>query len=114
MNYFPIILTNEGGFYINNVGTAPTPCKITIIPKVDILVLEITGLSTKTIVLKNIYYNSIVVIDGETGAFTINGINNIDNYEAWEFPKLQPGENFITLTNLAQCEVSVEYEPRYI
>ena len=114
MNYFPITINNESSFSITNTGTAPTPCKLTIIPKIDILTLTITGLSAEPIVLRNIYYNSVVIIDGETGLFTINDVANYNNYDAWEFPKLQPGINNITITNASQCEISIEFEPRYI
>ena len=44
--YYPIIF-DEGGkvFTIVNNGTAPAPCILTIIPKVDFLKLVVEGLT---------------------------------------------------------------------
>lgn len=114
MNYFPIRINDQGSFSVTNTGTAPAPCKVTIVPKVDIMSLTITGLSADPIVLKNIYYNTTLVLDGELGEVRINDVLSYNNYDAWEFPKLQPGINNISITNSSQCEISIEYEPRYI
>ena len=45
-NYYPIEFDDaESSFIITNNGTAPAPCVITFIPKVDFIRLEIKGLS---------------------------------------------------------------------
>ena len=45
-NYYPIEFDETGAnFTIVNNGTAPAPCVITFIPKVDFIRLEIKGLS---------------------------------------------------------------------
>jgi len=46
--YYPIIFNGEQ-FIVNNQGTAPTPCKITIVPQVSIVNLVIEGVSEKPI-----------------------------------------------------------------
>lgn len=114
MNYLPIQFDTEGGFSITNAGTAPAPCKITIIPRIDIIRLEIVGLSADPITIDNIYSGDVLVIDGEEGKATVNEVSIFHKYNAWELPKLQPGVNYISITNSDACSISIEYDPRYI
>lgn len=112
-NYYPITF-EEGSFTIINNGTAPAPCKITIIPQVDFVVLTIQGLSKKPIVVSHIDTNDVLVIDGEERIITLNDAPAFDRYDGWEFPKLQPGENVITINNGAHLQLSVEFNARYL
>ena len=42
--YYPIVFDGEGkSFVVINNGTAPAPCILTIIPKVDFLKLVVEG-----------------------------------------------------------------------
>ena len=112
-NYYPI--TFEGDeFRITNIGTAPTPCKITIIPQVDVVVLTIQGLSQKPIKVSHLNVNDILIIDAETREITINGEPAFNQYDGWEFPKLQPGENTIQISNGVYMQVSIEFTARYL
>ena len=44
--YFPVVFENDGeSFSIINNGPAASPCRITIVPQNDIMLLQITGLS---------------------------------------------------------------------
>lgn len=112
-NYYPITFDGDSFTIINN-GTAPAPCKITIIPQIDFVVLTIEGLSDKPIKVSHIQVNDVLVIDGENRIVTINDVPAFNNYDAWEFPKLQPGENHITIVNGAHIQISVEYDTRYL
>lgn len=114
MNYYPINFDNESSFIITNNGTAPAPCVLTIIPKVDFITLTIQGLSKKPITVSHVLANSTVVIDGENHLITINDIDASLQYDAWEFPKLQPGQNKITINSGESCSVAIEYSPRFI
>lgn len=114
-NYFPIEFSNAGdSFIITNNGTAPAPCVITIVPRVDFMRLTIEGLTDLPITVANVMTGDILVIDGEQRKITINDNDAFSRYNAWEFPKLQPGTNTITIANGAQLSVSIEYNPRYI
>ena len=114
-NYYPIELNNEGdGFVIINNGTAPAPCVLTIIPKVDLLHITIEGLSENPIEVKNVKAQDVLVIDGEKSWVYLNDKTNFSNFLAWEFPKLQVGENKIKITNASQMSIQIEYNPRYI
>ena len=112
-NYYPITFDGDSFTVINN-GTAPAPCKITIIPQIDFVVLTITGVSQKHIKMTNISVNDVVVIDGENRIVTVNDVSAFNNYDGWEFPKLQPGENKISMQNGAHLQLSVEFNARYL
>lgn len=114
-NYYPIeIDVANGGFTIVNGGTAPAPCKITIIPKVDFMTLTITGLSETPITVSQIKTNDVLVIDGETRQVLVNDVDAFNRYDAWEFPKVQPGINEVSITNALQATIQIEYDTRYI
>lgn len=112
-NYFPIAFDGDS-FTITNSGTAPTPCKITIIPKVDMVTITITGFSKKPIVISNVKTNDELIIDGENRTIEVNGQPAWSKFTGWEFPKLYPGENTVSISNGAQAQVAVEYGLRYI
>lgn len=114
-NYYPIeIDVEKGSFTITNSGTAPAPCKITIIPKVDFISLTITGLSESPITVSQIKTNDVLVIDGEARRVLINDRDAFSHYDAWEFPKVQPGVNAISISNASQATIQIEYDTRYI
>lgn len=112
-NYYPITFDGDSFVVINN-GTAPAPCKITIIPRVDIVVLTIEGVSQKPITVSNLHIDDVLIIDGESRNITINDEIAFNRYNGWEFPKLQPGENVISITNGAHLQMSVEFNARYL
>ena len=112
-NYYPITFDGDSFIIINN-GTAPAPCKITVVPQVDIVILTITGVSKKPIRVSNLLVNDVLVIDGENRVITVNDEDAFSRYDGWEFPKLEPGENEITITNGAHIQLSVEFNARYL
>lgn len=114
-NYYPIEFDDTGdSFIITNNGTAPAPCKVTFIPKVDFYYLTIEGLTEEPISVSQVKVGDVLVIDGEARTITINDVDAFDRYDAWEFPKLQPGINNVTIKNGVQAAISIEYNPRYI
>ena len=112
-NYYPITFDGDSFIVINN-GTAPAPCKITIIPQIDFVVLTIEGVSGKPIKVSHVNVNDALVIDGENRIITINDEPAFNNFDGWEFPKLMPGENHIKIVNGAHTQISVEFNTRYI
>lgn len=112
-NYYPITFDGDSFVIINN-GTAPAPCKITIIPQIDFVVLTIEGVSEKPIKVSGVKVNDVLVIDGENRTITINDKPAFNNYDGWEFPKLYPGENHISILNGSHTQLSVEYNVRYL
>ena len=87
---------------------------ITIIPKVDFLKLVIEGLTELPITFTGLKMNQTLVIDGENREITVDGEDAFANYDAWEFPRLQPGINQITIENGIQASIAIEYSACYI
>ena len=113
--YYPIEFDASGNvFSITNNGTAPAPCIITIIPKVDFLKLVIEGLTETPITFTGLKTNEALVIDGEERSITVDGIDAFANYDGWEFPKLQPGINKVRIENGTSASISIEYSANYI
>lgn len=112
-NYYPITFDGDS-FIINNNGTAPAPCKITIVPQVDFVNLTIEGLSEKPISVSQVRANDTLIIDGEERTITINDNTAFDRYNGWEFPKVQPGQNTVKILNGTHIQISIEFNMRYL
>jgi phage-related protein len=113
--YYPIEFDNTGSnFSIINHGTAPASCVITIIPKVDFIKLVIEGLTKSPITFVGLKANETLIIDGENRTITVDDKDAFENYDAWEFPKLQPGLNKISIENGVYASISIEYNTQYI
>lgn len=63
--------------------------------------------------IRNITPGKTVVIDGETGLITEDGVVKIDDIEMWGLPTIQPGDNHIT-TNNNWLNIRVRYNPRFM
>lgn len=113
-NYFPIVIGSDGSFEIVNSGTAAAACRITIVPRFDIMQLEIEGLTQEKITMTKIMSGQLLIIDGINRTVTLDGKNAFENYDAWELPRLQPGVNTIKITSADTMALSIEYQPRYI
>ena len=114
-NFYPIEFDTAGTrFQIVNNGTAPAPCVITFIPKVDFIKLKIEGLSSEPIFVNNVKLGEVLVIDSENRQVLIDDKDAFDRYDAWEFPKLQPGVNTVRIDNGIQASIQIEYNARYI
>lgn len=92
-------------------GTAKSPAIVTIIPDIALVNLTVTGITDEAITIKDIARNAKVVIDGQNCTITENGQNILDKTDLWEFPRLMPGKNIITLDN--SCSVKVDYRAFY-
>ena len=94
-------------------GITETPCTLSILPASVLSKLTITGLSQKPIILNNLEAEKEIVIDGEKGNVICEGANEFGDYDAWEFPRLLPGENTVTLDSDI-CQVTITYKPLYL
>ena len=113
--YYPIEFDSAGStFSIMNHGTAPAPCVITIIPKVDFMRLVIAGLTKSPITFTGLKANQTLIINGENRTVMVDDVDAFANYDAWEFPKLQPGLNNIVIENGIQASIAIEYNTHYI
>lgn len=92
-------------------GTTKTPVVITIRSDIALTSLTVAGISDDAIIIKSIARNAEVIIDGQNCSVTENGVNILDKTNLWEFPRLLPGSNTITLDN--SCSVTVSYKPYF-
>ncbi len=104
---------NGNRLTIKYSGTSATPCILSITPPSVLSTLTITGLSEKPIIINHLESNKEILIDGELGKVTCEGNNKFDDYDAWEFPRLLPGENTVTLDSDI-CQVTITYKPLYL
>lgn len=114
--YYPIeIKSGSTSFTIVNGGTAAAPCRLSFTPQNDVLSMTIEGLSNEPIKLTRIYAGSKVILDGIDKTYTVDGVESLQYFEGWEFPKVQPGKNVISITSADQMSiVEIEFQPRYI
>ena len=97
---------------INVPGNLETPAIVEIMPSIDIIDIVITGLGD-TFTIKNLKAGQKVIVDGELGVVTQNGVNKFLDFVGWEFPKLTPGANTITFSK-SNCDIIIKYKPRWI
>jgi len=105
--YLPIEFDSSGDFTIINNGTAAAPCRLTIVPQNDVMQMEITGLSDEPIRVSRVQRNTILVLDGINRTVTKDDQPAFNDYDAWEFPRLLPGINEISITDAATSSVSI-------
>lgn len=115
-DYYPIeIKPGQTSFSIVNSGTAAAPCRLSFTPVNDVMLMTIEGLSEEPIKISRIYAGSMVVLNGINKTFTIDGVEDFDRFDGWEFPKLKPGLNTITMTAANDMTIiEIEFQPRYI
>lgn len=98
---------------INNAGNCDTPVTIEITPSISLADLIITGLADDPITIKNLTASKKIVLNGEDGTVLENGVNKFADVELWEWPRLKPGANTITVSK-SSCDITIKYKPRYI
>lgn len=92
-------------------GTTKSPAIVTITPDIALVSLTVKGITDEAITIKDIARNAKIVIDGQNCTITENDRNILDKTDLWEFPRLMPGKNIITLDN--SCSVKVDYRAFY-
>lgn len=98
---------------LNITGNLITPAIVEVTPTTDLVDIRIEGLADDPIIIKNLTANKKVVIDGELQKVTIDGINKYGDTDMWDFPRLNPGTNTITVSRNS-CDIKIKYKPRYI
>lgn len=98
---------------IQVLGDDITPCIVELTPTVGLASVVLTGLAEENITIKNLSANQKVILDGEKCLVTQNGNNKFSDCDFWQFPRLNPGANKITISQ-SSCNVVVKYKPRYL
>lgn len=98
---------------INVPGNIETPAIVEIIPSVSIIDIVLTGLSDEPMTVKNLTGGKKLILNGEEGTVTVDGVNKFNDCDIWEFPKLKPGANTITVSR-NNVDINVKYKSRWI
>ena len=98
---------------INVAGNLLTPATVEITPSIDIIDLQIDGLSNNSIIIKNLHANKKIIINSEDVTVLEEGANKFIDTDMWEFPFLSPGANKIKISK-NNCNIKIKYRPRYI
>lgn len=93
-------------------GNDTTPAIVEINPSMDVASVNITGFR-EDITLNNLTIDNTVILDGVKGLITENGENKFPDYDSWGFPRLEPGENNISLDDNT-LDIVIKYKPRWI
>lgn len=97
-----------GSGVVKNIGSIESGMRIEITPKSSLATFTINGIT-----IKDMDANYPFVIDGLIGEVLCNGVNKFLSTDLIEFPKVQPGDNEITVSN-TNVEVKVSYYPTFI
>lgn len=94
-------------------GTQITPVIVEITPATTLADITLEGLADDPIIIKNLTANKTVILDGELQKVTVDRVNKYGDTDMWDFPRLNPGTNTITV-NKNNCDIKIKYKPRYI
>lgn len=94
-------------------GNTETPAIVEITPTIDLIDLVLNGFGEDGITINNLTANKKVVIDGEAGLITVDGVNKYGDADMWDFPILQPSTNTITCSR-STANITIKYKPRWI
>lgn len=106
------IISNVTSKAITALGNTEMPVILEITPSINLIDLTINGLGDEFI-LKNLTTGNTVIINSEEGTVLENGVNKFIDFEGWDFPVLNPGNNIITLSS-ENCIINLRYKPRWI
>lgn len=98
---------------INVPGNTETPAIVEITPSVTIADIVLTGLSDEPMTIRILTGGKKVIIDGEEGTVTVDGVNKFNDTDMWEFPRLKPGANTITVSR-NNVDINIKFKPRFI
>lgn len=95
-------------------GNKDTPCVVEITPTVTVADITITGLTDIPFTINNLTVNKKIIINGEEGKITEDNNNKFGSINnMWEFPRLKPGNNTISVTR-NNVNMTIKYKPRYV
>lgn len=94
------------------LGNLNTPCILEITPSQAMVDLIIEGVSDDPIIIKNLPINKKLIINGEDGIITVDGVNKFSDTTIWDFPRLKPGLNEITFSK-SYLTGTIKYKARY-
>ena len=110
--YLPEVIVTANGVglkSITSLGAMPSPCLITVTPTVDIPEFVIQGFNSE-IQIRDLEANKPHVIDGYLFRYLKDGVNDIGNYNAFEWPTLPVGTTELVFSHTT-ANVTIQYYP---
>lgn len=104
-------ISNALSATIHATGNGATPAALIITPSLNLASVAIEGLG-EDMVINDLTAGSVITISGEDGTVLENGLNKYPDYISWSFPRLEPGDNEITVSD-ATLGIQVVYKPRW-
>ena len=97
---------------ITSTGSLPSPCRITVTPSVAITEFVLYELGTSDIRIRNLEAGKPHVIDGILYRYLKDGVNDIANYHAFEWPVLPVGTTDVIFSH-ATAHITIQYFPLF-
>lgn len=94
-------------------STKESNCIIEVTPTIDLVDLTINGVSTSKITITALRKGVKICIDGINKKVTMDNKNYFSNVDLWQFPRLLPGSNTITVDKTT-CNINIKYYPCYL
>lgn len=111
--YLPEVIVTANGVshkLITSLGSMPSQCLITVTPTIAIAEYMISSLGSGEIRIKNLEANKPHVIDGYLYRYLKDGVSDIVNYNAFEWPMLPTGTTDVLFSHTT-ANVSIQYYP---
>lgn len=111
--YLPEVVVNANGVnhkIITSISALPSPAFITVTPSTSITEFVIYGMGSSEIRIKNLTVNMPHVIDGHLFRYLKSGVNDIANYNAFEWPVLPIGTTDVLFSH-STTTVTIQYFP---
>lgn len=103
-----------------NPGNLNTPAVLELLPSISTIPVTLRGICRNpltgeddSVTVRNLTTDKKVIIDGETGLITQDGVQKAGDVDLWELPLLAPGVNTITCDN-ANITMTIKFKPRYM
>lgn len=110
----------SGSITVLNPGNIVTPAVAEVLPAMGAAAVTVTGLGRnpdtgeeEPIIIRNLTTGHKVILDGETGLITQDGMPKTADVDFWEVPSLLPGNNTITCDN-TQMSITIKIKPRFM
>ena len=107
-----IVFDGKATATLYRVGSRDVPCIIEIYAKNNLINYTIKGFEENDIVIKTLEAGKTLVIDGISGFVVVDGVNEFDKVDLWEFPKLKEETRF-TFSDI-KAKVTIRYVPMWI
>lgn len=93
-------------------GNLETEVKISITARSDLIDCVLVGTTEDDIVIRKLTANKPIIIDSINGLIIEEGKNKFKDVELWDFPKLKPGTNTISV-NKENINIELKYTPKW-